>query len=811
MRGFFAVLLLQVFAVSSLVFAQGQREFSGGEIKGKVIESSEKIPMEFANIVLFNSSDSSQVTGTITNKDGLFEITRVRPGSYYLTVGFIGFEQKKINNIEVKRNNILDLGTITLSPQTYDVNDVVVSGERAPISYEIDKKVINVSEQLTTISGSAVDVLENVPSVTVDIEGNVSLRGSSNFTVLVDGRPSVLDPNDALQQIPASSIENIEIITNPSAKYNPEGTAGIINIVLKKSQRAGMSGIVELSGGLNGKYGGEVIVDYKTRAVDFSFSADYNKRIFDNDRREESITTFNDVTSYLNSTGLSDWGRKSYGLRSEVGFHLGENDIWTFGGRYGDRSHESNSNRNFIEWNNSQTERLSYTNASSHSRGGDFFAVYSRYYHKFAEKGHELFAEIHHDQGESDEFSFSELFDSEFNITSGQKNTEGGPDKEYRTKIDYTLPLGEHSKFEAGYQSEFEFSEENTGYYEYDENINDYVYFDEFSNNTKYDEISHSLYSIFANEINDFGYQFGLRAEYTYRNIEVLKTKETFSIDQWDYFPTAHFSYKLGGGNQIMASYTRRIDRPGGGQLEPFFTWMDAYNVRVGNPALLPEYIDSYELGYQTLFGKSIFSIEAYYRINKNKIERVRSVYDENVTLHTAQNVGKDYSFGTELMINFDPLENWNMNLMGNLYNYKIEGQIFDQDFSRESFNWSTRFNNIFKLWESTQLQINTIYNSPSVSSQGERKGFFIVNLGIRKDFFDKMLSATLQVRDIFSTGKYEFTNQTTNYYNYVYGTRESPVVMLNLKFNINTQKKEQRRERGEDNDNGGFEGGDEF
>lgn len=810
MRKYIFVFLL-IIVLMVQVSAQNQRSNFGGGVKGKIVESAEKIPMEFANVVLFNSADSSQAGGTITDKNGIFEIDKIRPGNYYATFGFIGFKQKSIDDIVIKRGNTIDLGIIILEPQVYDVNDVVVTSERAPISYEIDKKVINVSEQLTALSGSAVDVLENVPSVTVDIEGNVSLRGSSNFTVLIDGRPSVLDANDALQQIPASSIENIEIITNPSAKYNPKGTAGIINVIMKKGNRAGISGVVEVNGGFNGKYGGQIIMDYKTEKIDYNFSANYNKRIFDNDRREENITTFNGVTSYLNSTGLSDWGRNSYGFRGEIGFHLSDNDIWTFGGRYGDRSHENHSNKNFIEWANIQPDKQLYQSSSEHSRGGDYFAVYSRFYHKFEKKGHELSAEIHHDQGNGDELSLNELLDSQLNITNGQKNTEKGPDKEYRVKVDYTLPFGEDSKFESGYQSEFEFSNEVTGYYKYDTDLKDYIFFEEFSHDTKYDEITHSLYSLYSNKISDFGYQIGFRGEYTYRNIKLAESSQAFSVDQWDYFPSFHFSYQLGGGNQMMASYTRRIDRPGGWRLEPFYTWMDAYNVRIGNPALLPEYIDSYELGYQTLVGKSIFSVETYYRINKNKIERVRSVFDNNVTLHTSENVGKDYAFGTELMMNFDPVQNWNMNLMGNLYKYKVEGQLFNRDFSRESFNWNIRFNNIFKLWEETQLQLSTIYNSPSVDSQGERKGFFMVNLGVRKNFFDKMLSATLQIRDLFSTGKYEFLSETPDYYNYVYGTRESPVVMLNLKFNINQQKKEEERGRGNGDEGNGFEGGEEF
>jgi hypothetical protein len=259
-----------------------------------------------------------------------------------------------------------------------------------------------------------------------------------------------------------------------------------------------------------------------------------------------------------------------------------------------------------------------------------------------------------------------------------------------------------------------------------------------------------------------------------------------------------------------MASYTRRIDRPRGWYLEPFQTWMDAYNVRQGNPSIKPEYIDSYEAGYQALLAGLVFSSEFYHRTTHNKIERVRSVYEEDVYLHSTENVGTDYASGAEIMFNFDPVDNWNVNLMGNLYNYRIEGVIFDEAFSRESFNWNTRFNNRIKFWKSTQLQLNLSYNSPSVSSQGERKGFFYTNLAIRQDFFNKKLTATLQVRDLFGNANYKRISEGDDFYSYRRYTRQSPEIMLNLRYFINRQQND--RDRGRDGQGGpGAEPGDDF
>ncbi|MEJ2618387.1 MAG: TonB-dependent receptor, partial [Ignavibacteriaceae bacterium] len=243
---------------------------STGKIFGKVFDSSSKSPVEYANVIVFKSKDSLQVTGGVTNSKGNFSLTRIPFGKFYVDIQFIGYEKKRIKNVLVSssRKNI-DLGNIFIKTSAVNLGNVVVQGERNPVSYKIDRRVIDVSKMPTSISGNAADVLENVPSVSVDIDGNVSLRGSSSFTVLIDGKPSVMDAQDALQQIPASSIESIEIITNPSAKYDPEGSAGIINIKLKKEKNLGLSGIANADACANDKYGGDFLFEYKTPGYNY--------------------------------------------------------------------------------------------------------------------------------------------------------------------------------------------------------------------------------------------------------------------------------------------------------------------------------------------------------------------------------------------------------------------------------------------------------------------------------------------------------------------------------------------------------------
>ena len=790
------IFYLLFFTAISISAQPAGRQMTGNKITGTVVESSTNKPLEFANVVLFTVNDSAQVTGTVTNKAGFFELQRVRPGNYYIKISFIGFDEITLNEINITRGNSLDLGTMKLDLTSYGTNDVIVKGERAAISYEIDRKVINVSEQYTASSGSATDVLENVPSVTVDIEGNVSLRGSSNFTVLIDGRPTILDANDVLQQTPASSIENIEIITNPSAKYNPEGTAGIINIILKKNQNLGMSSVLELNGGLNDKYGAQGIFDLKNNDIEIMLGVDFSDRIFEMDNTQNSITTFQGNTTTINSNGAYNRGRNSYGFRGSFTWFANDLNTVTVGGRYGYGSSINNSNSATSE-TNSLGSILNYSNITNRVREGDNFDVFTDYKLEIS-KGHELTAEAYYSKRNGDEETITELIDVNQNITTGQITTENGPGERARLKADYLLPLNENNRIEAGYQSEFNTSTDLIGFFEYNTVTSQYDYKSQFSNDTKYKRNIHSLYSMYRGQFGALGYQAGLRAELTDRLIELLNNTDEFSINRWDYFPTIHLSYKFENDNQIMGSYARRIDRPRGWYLEPFQTWTDANNIRIGNPSLKPEYIDSYDLGFQTLFGKTVFSIEGYYRVNHNKIERLRTVYSDNVTLNTIENVGTDYSLGTETMINFDILPGWNVNLLGNLYNYKIEGEIENRDFSRESFTWNSRLNNIIKIAENTSLQVNGMYNSPSVSSQGRSEGFFMLNLAVRQTFFEKALTATLQIRDVLGSANWESTSEANNYYSYRKVSRESPIVMLNLKYNFNNFKQEREGRDGE-------------
>jgi len=779
-----------------------------GQISGIVIDSVSKHAVEYATVALYRKKSQKPVTGSITKRNGKFYIDKIKPGRYYIKISFLGYKDKTISNIAInKEQHIVNLKKIYLQPSMQNLDEVVIDGSAPRIDYQIDKKVINVSKQITAIAGTAVDVLENVPSVKVDIEGNVSLRGSTGFTVLIDGRPSVLDANDALQQIPASTIDNIEIITNPSAKYDPDGTAGIINIITKKNKLQGFSGIVNLNAGLDDKYGGDMLVNYKKRNTNIYFGVDYNLRNNPGDVYNDRYTISNDTIFKTLMNGTNNRERNMWGFRTGMDFNIGQNDIIGIGFRYGNREMNKTTNSKYDEWMEPGEIHNIYENNDLFKMKGYFYLITANYQHKFKKKGHEIKFEFSYANRDFNSNVVNELTDEFGQTVEGKKNLEDGPSSRIRAKADYTLPIGENSKLEAGFQTRFSQREDNTKLYELNIINGDYEIQPDFSNLINYNRNIHALYTTYGGEKGNFGYQAGLRGEYTYRNIVSNKDSQTFNINRWDIFPTLHLSYQLPKDHQLMMSYTRRIQRSRSWYLEPFITWVDAFNVRQGNSALLPEYIDSFEIGYLKKIKKSnMFSLEGYYRVTNNKVETVRSVYQENVMLKTPENVGKDYSLGVELMFSFKLTKWWDIDLMGDMYNYKVEGILYEKDFSNSSTNWSSRFNNTFMIKKRTKIQINSMYNGASVTAQGETAGYYMINAAVKQDFLDKKISAVLQVRDIFSSAKHEFTSSGPDFYNYSEYNRVSPTVMLTVSYRFNNYRPD-RKSRSNGGDDGDMEG----
>jgi len=791
-----------------------------GKIKGSVVDKTAGKPLEYATVALY-TDDNELITGTITDYLGHFKLDRPEKGDYYLLISFMGLKDKttEIFNVDDGQNNI-NLGNIYLLSAAKELGEVEVVSKRASVQFKIDKKVISVDKQLTAEAGTAVDILENVPSVQVDIEGNVSLRGSTGFTVLIDGKPTILEPSDALRQIPSSSIENIEIITNPSVKYEPDGATGIINIITKKNYLDGLSGIVNLNAGMYGQYGGDLQLSYRLNKVSFVFGANYNQRTRPGDVINERTTTSNDTTFFVNSFGDTERSFNRSGVSGGIEYNPTKRDFFSLSGRYGSWDMSNNSTLRYDDWTMPETSLYSYNSFDETTRGGGYFSLDGVYQHDFGKKDepeksnmkkgagkgqgkgngpqvkksipHTLKLEFNYRNRNNDENSINKLSDLNGVLIGGKRSVEKGPSEMMHLKIDYTQPVGEKDKFEAGIQTRRGHSNDITELWLYNLETEEEDFVPEYSNITDYYRNIYAGYALYAGYVGKFGYQAGLRTEYTDRKVE-MTGEDDFTLNRWDFFPTIHSSYSLPHDQQLMASYSRRIDRPRGWELEPFITWQDAYNVRQGNPDLKPEYIDSYDAGYLLNFGNNFFSLEGYYRVTHNKVERVSSVYQDSIMLHTAENVGQDYSLGVETMLSLGITKWWDMDLSGNLYNYKVEGVLYDDPFSRTSTNWSSRLNNTFKLWENGQLQLSYRYNSASVSAQGTNSGFYTVDGAFKVSFLDRKLTANLQTRDIFGTSLRERSTEGRDFVTHYKFTPATPVVMVTISYRFNNFKMSRR------------------
>lgn len=802
---FFLIKLLLLFIFTNSVQGNIPEDDSrSARITGVVLDEASGTRMEFANIAVYSKDDSALISGGITNDKGYFEITGIKFGEYYLEANFIGFSKEKIDDIVVTKDEpVIDVGRIALRPSSVELEGVEVVADKAPVEFKLDKKVVNVSQVISAVGGTAVDVLENTPSVQVDIEGNVTVRGSSNFTVLIDGRPSVLSGSEALRQIPSSALENIEIITNPSAKYEPDGMAGIINLVTKKNSMNGLSGIVNASAGTGDKYRGDFTLNYRTEKFNFLLGADWRDETNYGSMSSSRETFSNDTTRFLLIDGTRNFNRSGNNLKAGVEWFA--SDKTTFGlsaetGKSKNRSYGDGETRNYTV---PASENIFSVTEENSERTSDFYSFNFNFQHNFNTEGHKIEAMAFYSGEESDDLEEESeiLANSQFQKTDQfierVSALETEEESEFRLKVDYTNPFSETGRVEAGLLSRIDAEVEGLDFKVFDEETGTWIVNDDYSNVTDFRRDIHAVYSTYSNAFGDFEYMAGLRGELTLREIKNTNAAST-ELNRFDLFPTVHTSYKLNENNELMASYSRRINRPSGRDLDPNPNYYNRYTIRIGNPALEPEYTNSYELGAMRRFGerRSYFSLDAFHRVTDNKIERYQTLENDIFYLRS-ENLSKDFSTGLELTGNVDFTEWLLVNASVSMYKYRITGDLLGENIDRESTNWNGRMNTTLRFAENSRMQVNGFFRGPSVSAQGESKAMFFSNISYRHDFFNRKLSATVSVRDPLGTAKFERESYDTDFRSWFQWRREPRVVMLTLSYRINNFKSEGRNERG--------------
>ena len=795
----------------SPIINKGGDDDKPGIIKGEVIDESTGKPMEYANVAVYSKSDSALISGGITDPQGKFEINGISFGDYYLTANFIGYKKLKINNVNLDNSTpVLNLGQIKLAASDQVLGTVNIVANKNPIEYKLDKKVVNVSQMDNAVGGTAVDVLENTPSVQVDIDGNVTLRGSSNFTVYIDGRPSVLSGSEALQQIPASALQTIEIITNPSAKYDPDGTAGIINLVTKKNSLKGFNGIVNASAGTRNKYRGDMTLNYRTKKFNLFINPDWRNETNYGSMISNRESYSGDTTSYLDIRGNRDFKRSGHNYKAGADLYLSDKTTLTISGVSGTSKNNRTGDGKTHSYTDPATPDIfSVTEQNSDSKN-NFYNGNINLQHKFNDKGHEIQALAYYskrngsDIEEQGEFLSDPQYMKTDTYLDRVQTTNDENEKELRLKVDYTLPINNIEKFEAGYESRFNKQLQNTNLEDYNQLTDTWTINDLFSSSVNFRRDIHALYATYSNKFGNFEYMGGLRGELTVRKIYDSGQNTTSTLDRFDLFPTLHLSYDIGEKNQLMASYSRRINRPRGRNLDPVPDYIDQYTVRIGNPALKPEYTNSYEFSFMKRFGNqgSYLSVEGFDRITNNNINWIQTLGNDGIYYQTFSNFNKNYSAGVE----FDGNVNFTKWLLVNpnvsIYNYRIRGDINGVSVDRTSTNWDGRLNATVKFSPNSRMQFMGYYRGKSVSAQGEQKAFFFSNMSYRHDFFKKQLTATLSVRDPFGTARWHGDSYGPDFKSYFQWKREPRVVMLTLSYKINNYKSQDKNDKNPNNNN---------
>lgn len=794
-----------------------------GVIKGKVIDHTGKIPMQYVSVALISLRDSSIAGGTITNDSGKFVINEVKYGRYMLVSTFMGYKRDTVRDIRVTPNNtIIQIPVIALKTGSKDLSEVEIIASRTYVEYKIDKKVVNVGTDISSAGGSAVQALENVPSVTVDIEGNVSLRGSSNFTVLIDGKPSPLSGTQALEQIPVGAIQNIEIITNPSAKYDPDGMSGIVNVVMKKNVVSGINGMIEVNYGSYNTRGLNTLFSYRTKKVNVFAGGDYSYRNNPGTGSGKQEQYYGDtLTFYRENFTERSRMRDGYNVRAGLDYYLDDKNTVSIEGRFGQDSHSdpyTAKSHDYFVPNIADSYKFTESDGveSNTNSNGSF-----TWDHKFKSQFEKLttVVDFRLSESSSDEWQKDFLANSDYQptstILSGNKTIQNENRSNYTFKVDYIKPLkykndtslsptfGDDHKFEAGIQARI--SDQNSDYlfYNYNSDSSDFIFKDDYSSTMNYVQNIYSAYATYGGLWkNKYGYLFGLRGELTDRNITDHGVSHPF--EQFDIFPTIHLSRKFVKDQQVLLSYSRRIERPNGWNLDPFPRFMSTYFIRVGNPDLKPEYYNNFELSYQIPFkNNSSFSLEAYYRQTQNKITQYRQV-DSLYSYMLVDNLDQDQAAGIEasLMLNLFKTLSWN--LSGSTYYYQLDGAVNDSAVSKSSNNYNLKTNLTWRFLPNGRIQFNVNYDGPSVTAQGTSKPMTFSNLSIRYDFFKKKLGVTFTVRDLFNTSKHEMESWGENFYSYNVFRRQGRMLNLTLQYKINNYKQDNRRSSSMGGDEGG-------
>ncbi|WBX77076.1 TonB-dependent receptor [Tenacibaculum ovolyticum] len=709
-------------------------------ITGKVVEENTKQPLEFATIILTNPTTGKLIIGETTNNKGEFSIN-AKKGNYNIKIEFIGFKNHLINNISITKNHSLQ--TIFLKENSQALDEIEVIAEKSTTEYKLDKRVFNVGKDLISKGGSVDDILNSVPSVNVDIEGAVSLRGNANVRILINGKPSVLTANNGLQSIPSESIEKVEVITNPSAKYDAEGTGGIINIILKRNKNGGFGSSLQLTTGIPHNHSINYNINYKKEKFNLFSNVSYRYRSFDgNGYLNRTNYVNNTITSFSNRTTNMNRSRRTFNLYFGSDYYINDKNTLTLSYYL-----RNNTSKNTVDYTFNFLDNLKQTDnilisKESYREPQVANQIELNYVKTFTKKGQKFTANFQYDFWNDDENESVEE-QEQFPTTSAinlLKSRDIESSKDFLFQSDFKSLITQKSHIEMGLKGEIR--NINSDYKVWDNT----VLIDSLDNLLKYNERIYGAYVQYGNRENKLQYLLGLRAEYANTGSDDRKNKFKTAKSYTDLFPTAHFTYNFNNATNMQLSYSRRIRRPSFWHLNPFGGISDRRNIRVGNPDLNPMYTNSFELGFLKRWSKFTFNPSVYYQKTTNVFETLVTSNTDGALISKPINSGTENRFGTELAIRYSPYKWWRLSSEFNYYSFNQRG-IYTIDDS----TWSTRLNSRMKFSKLT-LQSSFNYNGERQSGQIFTEAQYRVNLGVSKDILNDKATVTLNMNNILDS-----------------------------------------------------------
>ena len=805
-----------------------------GIVKGKILDRQKSEPLGFVNIKVTEQGSDKFAGGGITDAGGNFNVSGLKDGKYTLTLTFMGYRDvtRQFEITPAKRE--VQFKLLYMAEDAKQLNEVTVTGQRATMKLEVDRKSFDVGQLISNAGQSASDVLDNVPSIEVDNDGNVSLRGNPSVEVWINGKASGLTSDNRaqiLQQLPAESIERVEVIDNPSAKFSAEGSAGIINIVLKKDRKAGYYGSVQAGGDTRGGANTSFNINYNSRLIDTYLNIGYRHRA--NTGHMESQQTSN----AYNQTYDSDSKQRgnNFFTRAGVTLHATTKDDFSLSGMLMHGGGNSHSYTPYIytavanDLNNYQLDRLNRSRTGMDMRYGEF-----NYRHSFNDKHFIDFTadlsswKMNGDNWYQDSTVVVGIDDVTY---SYQYRPQYINNHRKELKLEYENQVTKNFKIEAGYNGNF--SRENTPQESYMDNTSfdgtnaseDKLFFNRFI----YKQDLHAFYTTLSYKFGALSLMGGLRGEYWRVNTESYTweqehdaslREQPFKKDYFQLFPSVFMSWQMTETQQLQLNYTRRLRRPWGGQLNSFRDTRDATTVSFGNPYLTPEFSNSFSLNYLKQWNDHSLLVSAYYRPTTDVIQRISYKNQEDGLFYqTSMNVAKSVSTGLEMTVKNKLWRILDLTTSANAYYYRLNGFSYDIDGqtvtgnSDHNFTWNARMTASLMLPYDISIQTTGRYTARQVITQGYRKANYSIDFGARKNFFNKLFTLSVNCRDLLDSRRFETFTSGPNFTRHQINRRGGRRVSMTLTWNFGNmkQKKRPNKNQGSENDmpmdyNGGEE-----